>query len=264
MESQFDALAEAYESSINTLPFRKYIEIPSLLKAVGALRGLCLLDIGCGSGLYTREFARQGAAQVVGTDVAEGMIDFARRRDQDESLGIHYLLRDSMSVVESIDFELDEQFDLVTAIYVLPYAPTEKHLETLCINARKALSPTGKQRFIAFVLNPEYATEAGWYRDYGFDLSQSVAKNSDVKDGRPIHLCAKFDGFTFDVDAFHWSRAAYEKALRQAGFNEINWIRPELSAAGHHIKEESFWKPYIEYPHAVIIDARVSSVPVSA
>ncbi len=36
------------------------------------------LDIGCGSGQYSVEFARRGAAKVLGIDIAENMLDLAR------------------------------------------------------------------------------------------------------------------------------------------------------------------------------------------
>ena len=39
-----------------------------------------VLDIGCGSGPYVAEAARRGAAKVVGLDMAEGMLELARRR----------------------------------------------------------------------------------------------------------------------------------------------------------------------------------------
>jgi 2-polyprenyl-3-methyl-5-hydroxy-6-metoxy-1,4-benzoquinol methylase len=44
------------------------------------LEGKRVLDIGCGSGPYMAEAARRGAARVVGLDMAEGMLELARRR----------------------------------------------------------------------------------------------------------------------------------------------------------------------------------------
>src|SRR5205807_6132635 len=43
------------------------------------LDGRRVLDVGCGSGRYGLEFAAMGAAEVVGIDVAEGMLALAKR-----------------------------------------------------------------------------------------------------------------------------------------------------------------------------------------
>lgn len=44
------------------------------------LTGKSILDIGCGSGVYSFEAARRGASAVVGIDIAEGMISLCNRR----------------------------------------------------------------------------------------------------------------------------------------------------------------------------------------
>src|SRR5438309_2337593 len=41
------------------------------------LKGKKILDVGCGSGRFCIEFAKGGAAKVVGIDFAEAMIDIA-------------------------------------------------------------------------------------------------------------------------------------------------------------------------------------------
>jgi 2-polyprenyl-3-methyl-5-hydroxy-6-metoxy-1,4-benzoquinol methylase len=48
------------------------------LRALGALEGLTVLDVGCGSGRYCLAYAARGARRVVGVDLAERMIALAR------------------------------------------------------------------------------------------------------------------------------------------------------------------------------------------
>jgi len=48
------------------------------IELCGNLDGKSVLDVGCGSGRYSIEFARKGA-DVVGLDFAQGMIDLARQ-----------------------------------------------------------------------------------------------------------------------------------------------------------------------------------------
>jgi 2-polyprenyl-3-methyl-5-hydroxy-6-metoxy-1,4-benzoquinol methylase len=63
--SQFDELAMLYED-MALLPWRRDLEIPTVLGLLGDLSGHSVLDLGCGSGLYCRELAQHGARRVVG------------------------------------------------------------------------------------------------------------------------------------------------------------------------------------------------------
>lgn len=156
MTSQFDPLYAAYEASATEMPVREHIEAYTFLTALVDLTNLAVLDLGCGTGVYTRRLAAAGAARVTGLDVAEGMITEARRREAEQPLGIEYRLHDT-SVLSGADPDLVGQFDLVTAIYMLPYATTVDELTAMCRTAHAALRPTGG-RFLT------YALRACWQR----------------------------------------------------------------------------------------------------
>jgi 2-polyprenyl-3-methyl-5-hydroxy-6-metoxy-1,4-benzoquinol methylase len=50
------------------------------------IAGKNFLDVGCGSGVYSLEFARQGAASVTGLDIAENMLEVCRQNAEREGL----------------------------------------------------------------------------------------------------------------------------------------------------------------------------------
>ena len=81
---------------------------PPLLQFVGDVKGVRLLDVACGNGYLSRRFARQGAI-VTGVDANEPVIERARMREAQESLGITY------HVVDAAHLEMLEEgaFDLV-------------------------------------------------------------------------------------------------------------------------------------------------------
>lgn len=56
------------------------------LKHCEPITGRTFLDVGCGSGLYSVELARRGAARVVGLDVAERMLDLCRQAAKREGV----------------------------------------------------------------------------------------------------------------------------------------------------------------------------------
>ncbi|MFI5940985.1 class I SAM-dependent methyltransferase [Streptomyces uncialis] len=250
MESQFDTAVAAYEHSVQEMPFREHIEAYSFLNAVGDVTGRRVLDLGCGSGLYVRRLRREGAARAVGLDESTAMVDYARRREGREGLGAEYLVADAAAPSADDLPAIEGAFDLVTAVYVLPYAPTPAALEGLCATARRALPESGG-RFVAATLNPDHSTAPGWYRPYGMELSA----REPVGEGTKGHLKAWVGEEVLDVDYFRWSAAAHERALRAAGFDRISWIRPKVSEQGRQEYGDEFWADYLHCPHALIIQA---------
>lgn len=98
----------------------------------GDLRGKRVLDIGCGSGRYTVRFAVDGAAEVVGVDVSEKMLDLARARA--EAVGVAG--RCTFLRAEFLTWPSARPFDIVTAIgffdYVTRPAPYIARIAELC------------------------------------------------------------------------------------------------------------------------------------
>ncbi|MFJ4094877.1 class I SAM-dependent methyltransferase [Kitasatospora sp. NPDC089913] len=63
----------------------------SVLAALGQVRGERVLDLGCGTGLCSRLLKAQGAGLVVGQDVSEGMLSYARAQEPAGHRGIEYV-----------------------------------------------------------------------------------------------------------------------------------------------------------------------------
>ena len=59
--------------------YRNALLMPMALEILGDVRGLRLLDLGCGEGGYTRELAKRGAS-VVGIDGSPRLIEVAKER----------------------------------------------------------------------------------------------------------------------------------------------------------------------------------------
>ncbi len=63
--AQYDEIGEAYEG-FKALPLEQYAAVPSFLAMVGDVHGKSVLDLACGTGFYSRELRRRGAADVLG------------------------------------------------------------------------------------------------------------------------------------------------------------------------------------------------------
>jgi len=75
-EEAWDKLAHWY-SARKKGSYEFKIQLPAILNLLGNLRGKSLIDIGCGPGTYSVEFAKKGA-NVLGMDLSQKMLDKAR------------------------------------------------------------------------------------------------------------------------------------------------------------------------------------------
>lgn len=233
MKTEYDRIAREYQLS-KLQPWRKYVEAYTFFELAGDVRGKSVLDLACGEGFYTRQLKLRGAATVEGVDISAGMIALARAAEDEHALGIRY------HVQNVLDLRLDKRFDLITASYLLNYARTEAELTAFARVIASHLNPGG--RFITINSNPDYRAPAGTLRPYGFTReAESRQEGAEIR-----YRFYQEDGSHIEVVNYHLEKATHEKALKRAGFSEIQWhdlaLSPEAGAAG----DTDFWKPLLE------------------
>lgn len=239
--TQYDSIATSY-ATLNAMDFRPSVEGYTLWKLLGALEGKSVLDVACGDGLYTRHLAERGA-KVMGVDISTEMIRIAQRIEDEKTLGIDYRVHDiaEMPVLGS--------FDIVTAIYLLHYAPTREHIARMCSRIHANLKPDGQ--FVTFVVNPRYDSKGPNSTKYGFTMHWK----EEAKEGDELLIDIHGEP-SFRLHCQFWSQATYEEALRGAGFREITWVRPECSPEHEASHGEGFWSDYLTNPHCVFLHAK--------
>ncbi|MFH8789250.1 class I SAM-dependent methyltransferase [Streptomyces roseoverticillatus] len=243
----FDALGDLYEESAR-LPFREHLEHHSVRKAVGDVTGLDALDLGCGSGVYTRRLAAWGAARVTGVDCSASMLATARVVERARPVGARYVHADATRPVTD-----DGTADLVLSVYVLCYARSQQELTGVLTTARRALRPTGG-RLVAVTLNPDYGRGTAYYAPYGFTLTQP-----EEREGAPVTLDATLpSGGRLHLTAHWWSKDTYERAARAAGFARTSWTRLTVSPQGRELLGDAYWSAYLRAPQALILEATAS------
>ena len=163
MSTDYNTISEQYKRSKLT-PWRTHIEQYTLLGLLGEVRGKSVIDLACGEGYYSRLIKARGASRVVGLDLSSKMIELARGDEEESQLGVEYLVEDATA------FMPEEQFDIVTAAYLLNYADTEEKLLAMCKTVARCLKPGG--RFVTVNNNPSQAPDRfGATRKYGFTKS---------------------------------------------------------------------------------------------
>lgn len=130
-------------------------EWPALRAMLPPIRGLSVLDLGCGFGWFCRWAAEQGAARVLGIDVSERMLDRARAMTSDDRITYRRADAETLALPEA-------PFDLVYSSLTLHYIA---ELEPLLAKLHRALVPGGA--FVASVEHPIYTASRhpGWSVD---------------------------------------------------------------------------------------------------
>ena len=132
-------------------------EIPERLKLMPDLKGLRILDLGCGAGDECREYIEMGASEVVGVDISEKMLEVAREKNSDPAITYLCMPMEDIGKIEG-------GFDLVVSSLALHYV---EDFEGVVKNVYRLLSDGG-----IFLFSQEHplstcyeGTEDRWTRD---------------------------------------------------------------------------------------------------
>ncbi len=113
-EQNYEHFAKRYAEKIVTMPFNAFCERPSTLSLLPDVKGLRVLDAGCGSGVYS-EWLLDHGAEVVAVDVTPAFVELTGQLFGSRAT---VLLAD---LARRLDFAADGSYDLVLSSLVLHY-----------------------------------------------------------------------------------------------------------------------------------------------
>src|SRR5919202_1333673 len=216
-------------------------EWPSLRALLPPVRGLRVVDLGCGFGWFSRWAAEQGAASVLGVDLSERMLERAVAETRDE--------RVTYRRADLADLELPPAaFDVAYSSLTLHYLP---EVGPLLAGVRRALVPGGV--LVASVEHPVFTAPSR----PGFVPGP---------DGRPVW---QLDGYltpgprTTDwlapgVVKHHRTVAGYVGALLHAGFTLTGL--EEWGPTDEELTEHPDWAGERERPLFLLVSAVAGTV----
>lgn len=126
-EGFFENFKDTRSKKIN---FNDCIETPILLSLLPEVRGKTVLDIGCGMGQHAKQYSNMGAKSVIGIDISERMLEYAKEHFNGENITYLRLALEDISA-------LDDRFDLVTSSLVFDYA---ENLDELMRNVYRLMN----------------------------------------------------------------------------------------------------------------------------
>jgi 2-polyprenyl-3-methyl-5-hydroxy-6-metoxy-1,4-benzoquinol methylase len=204
------------------------VEQLAMLSLLPEVKGMAVLDLGCGTGELSRRIKALGAHQVTATDISANMLEIAR---QDNPQGITFEQR----AMEDLKFK-PQTFDLVVSSLALHYVAD---LAEISWKIYDWLKPSGTFLFSVEhpVLTSSQGIHRGWVKDQSGNKLCWPVDNYSEEGMRESHW------FVEGVIKYHRTLSAILNSLIDAGFvikkilepkataaDEANW--PELKEAG--------------------------------
>lgn len=215
--------------------FRDELNNPGMLRLIGNIKGLEILDVACGEGYNTRILAHKGA-KVTGIDLSRKMVEYAKSKEKIDRLGIRYYVSDS---AELSRFPA-KRFDLVTCFMAL--MDIENYGRTISEISR-VMKDYG--RFIFSIVHPcfEYGAKSG-------EIERTM-RYFGVRSERVAWDMERLDR-SFETTSFHRTLTDYSNALRKNGLLVRRLLEPKPTRKGP-VKFSPLKQVFLR-PHSIIFE----------
>ena len=184
--------------------FNDIIETPILTAMLPDLKGRKILDIGCGMGQHAMQYVKAGAASVLGIDISENMLSYARENNSADNIEYRKL------PIEDLD-QIEERFDVITSSLAFDYI---EDLGATFATVYSLLEDDG--RFVFSMSHPISTAYDGVYDRYtrtdkGERLYANL-HNYGIEGVRKIHWVVD------DYELYHRTVATLINTMTGAGF----------------------------------------------
>src|SRR5262245_45994903 len=206
MATDYDDLGADY-LRIKALPWKRFSEHYSFLKAVGPVRGLRVLDVACGDGYYSRQL-RDAGAEMVGVDKSQEMIRLAEAEESRAPRGIRYEVADAANLDTLVARTGLTGFDLVVAQWLFDYADTLDTLRAMCASLGRVVRPGGRFVHLGGCFDSIFE-HPDTFPQYGVGL-ELLAKRGD---GSRLRWTVSSDGVPVSAENTMWTPPTISAAL---------------------------------------------------
>ncbi len=227
MTSGWDTMARSRDASMGEngdLWHRSLID-PTLLRVVGPVAGLRVVEVACGNGYLARRFARSGARSVLALDASAPSIRFARARERAAPTGARFTVGKATRVPSP-----DGSADLVVAnMALMDIGDARGAIREVA----RLLAPGG--RFVFSISHPCFDLDERtiWLLERGYDAHGVYGTTVWRKvrgyrrEGRTRIPWPSGQGGTVWTEAFHRTLSTYSRYLRSAGLAIARMEEPE-------------------------------------
>jgi len=227
---------------------RKYIIDPVIFRLLGSVKGLSILDAGCGNGYFCRLLSKKGA-KMVGIDISKRSIEIAERMEKEAPLGITYYVGTlcNLAILQNKAFDM-----VISNLVLMDMHDPEKAVKEL----HRVLKNNGKLVFS--IMHPCFSSPPvhGWVR---------IPQDSNRKEDwiywkvdryfdRSIEIWQYFD--LPPVYSFHYTLSDYIKTLIRNGFTITDFEEPVPSKRAMEEHYREFGNEHNRIPWFLIMGAK--------
>ncbi|WP_130838529.1 class I SAM-dependent methyltransferase [Lachnoclostridium sp. Marseille-P6806] len=145
----WNSMAKAYEEFNNAEDSYSFnIEWPCIKDLLPDLRGKTIVDLGCGTGIFTFLLEKSDPSKLIGIDLSEEMLQIARDKAKVSNSKAEFILHDAATCKEVIEEPVDFIFSSTTSHYI-------ENLGHLFENVAKSLKDGGECVFS--IIHPVYS-----------------------------------------------------------------------------------------------------------
>jgi len=185
------------------------------------IRGLYVLDIGCGGGILTESIANQGAI-ITGIDASKESISVASKHANENNLEINYLV----SNAEELSKNITNKFDVITCMELLEHVPNPL---SIIEAAEKMIKPGGHIIFSTINRNIKAYALAILAGEYILNLIPKGTHQYEkfIKPSELINWCSQYKLKVNDLSAIKYNPILRTCSLR--GTTDVNYILDVIS-----------------------------------
>lgn len=233
--SRYDQIADWYNERTRSGLLMYDLFVPELLNLAGDIQGKHICDLACGQGVIARQLVYKGAS-VVGVDIAEKMLEYARRDEEKEPLGIVYLYDDVQTLASIADATFD---GAVCNMALMDITDISATFHTV----RRILGEGAW--FVCSITHPCFLTPAStWmnaedgavYREVRGYFTEGLWRSNNPR------------GVRGQVGAYHRMLSTYLNALAEAGFILERMVEPQATG-----QIATSIPGYMEVPAAILL-----------
>ncbi len=201
IKTAYNELAKDYDRLIDHKPHNAYYDRPNMLELIGNVSGKYILDAACGPGKYA-EILLSKKASVVGLDISEEMIKYAKKRNENRGTFYVHDIQNPLNMLKS------ETFDLVICALAMHYM---KNWKATLQEFYRVLKPNGE--LIISIEHPFFE-----YQYY----------NSEVYFDVESVQCT-WTGFGFPIKMYSYRRSLQDciNPLIENGFSISKLVEPK-------------------------------------
>lgn len=250
IKEDWNDTAVAYELFNNSPDSYSYnIEWKCIQNMLPELSGKSVLDLGCGTGIFTFLLERQNPEKIVGIDLSDEMLKIAEKKAKERKSKAEFLLGDAAKAFDYVQAEYDFIFSSTTTHYI-------DNLEMLFSNINKCLKAGGT--CILSIIHPVYS--AMYPIEHGMEFPSDDEWNVRYLDKRKRAYIQPWIEYNDDFEnqlstSYHYTFGDYMNAIIKTGL-QVEEIREPMPP--EEWKESSFgrYDSFIETPTYMIMKIR--------